>query len=237
MPSTSDARPVALGVALSGNDGGSRVALAREAEALGCESLWLEAREGGDAFASLREVVESTSRVRVGIWAYALAARHPLESAREIAALDRSSGGRVEIGLADSDGAALAEALTLCKRLWADPSVEHRGACFALDEIALEPRPSQKPWPRIHLAAASERSLDRAARMADGWLALDHTPASIAAPLVYLRDRRERAETLDGRFQISARAEPWDLAELGAWRAAGVDRLIVSPAALRRLRA
>jgi len=44
-----------------------------------------------------------------------------------------------------------------------------------------------------------------------------------------------RAETFDGRFQVSARAEPRDRAELTRWQEAGVDRLIVSLAALRRL--
>jgi alkanesulfonate monooxygenase SsuD/methylene tetrahydromethanopterin reductase-like flavin-dependent oxidoreductase (luciferase family) len=76
---------------------------------------------------------------------------------------------------------------------------------------------------------------DRASRMADGWLAVGHTPRSIARKLARIRAGRARAETLDGRFSVSARAEPADRAELAKWRDAGVDRLIVSLAALRSL--
>ena len=227
--------PVALGLVLSETDSAARLEQALEAEARGCESLWLEARAGENAFAALALLALGTTRVRLGIWGHALAVRHPLVSAREIADLDRVSGGRVEIGLCDAGEAALAEAISVCKRLWCDPTVEHRGACFALDETRLELRPQQLPWPRLHLAGESDAALDRVARMADGWIAVGHSPASIAAPLARLHAKRVRAETQDGRFQVSARAEPRDRAELTRWREAGVDRLIVSLAALRRL--
>jgi len=228
--------PIALGLALDEADPALWLEQALEAEAYGCESIWLGPGAGDDSFAVLARLAASTARMRIGTLAHALALRHPLVSAREIAALDRDSGGRVEIGLADAGDAALAEAITVCKKLWSDPSVEHRGACFAFDEIALEPRPAQKPWPRIHLGGESDAALNRAARMGDGWLAIGHTPASIVARLAFLRARRVDAETIDGRFQVSARAEPHDRAELEQWRAAGVDRLILSLTTLRRLR-
>lgn len=225
-----------LGLALEEPDPARRLAQALEAERLGCESLWLEPRADEDALAALAELARVTSRLRLGTWGYALEARHPLVSARAFVELDHASGGRVEIGLRDADVASLAEAITVCKKLWCDPAVEHRGASFELDETALERRPLQRPWPRLHLQGESDASLDRASRMTDGWLAVGHSPASIAAPLERIRARRTRAETLDGRFQISARTEPKSRAELANWRDAGVDRLIVSFATLRALR-
>lgn len=227
--------PIALGLAIETADPVMQLAQAREAESRGCESIWLDAANGEDAFAALARLAEATRGVRLGTLSHALASRHPLVSSRAIATLDRDSGGRVEVGLADLGGAALAEAITVCKKLFCDPSVEHRGAFFAQEEVALEPRPAQKPWPPIHLGGASDEALDRAARMADGWLASGHSPASIAAPLDFIRARRARAETLDGRFQVSARAEPAERGELEGWQEAGVDRLIVTIATLRRL--
>jgi alkanesulfonate monooxygenase SsuD/methylene tetrahydromethanopterin reductase-like flavin-dependent oxidoreductase (luciferase family) len=227
--------PIALGLAIDSADPAERLAQAREAESRGCESIWLDGSAGEDVFAALAHLAEATREVRLGTLAHALALRHPLVSAREIAALDRISGGRVEVGLADAGGTALAEAITVCKKLFCDPSVEHRGAHFSQDEIALDPRPEQRPWPRLHLGGASDEALDRAARMADGWLATGHTPASIAAPLAVIRARRTRAETLDGRFQVSVRAEPAGRSEFESWHEAGVDRLIVSISTLRRL--
>lgn len=228
--------PVVLGFALADRDPTRRLAQVREAEALGCESIWLEVRPDEDVIEALGVLARATSRLRLGTWGYSLAERHPLLSARAIARLDRDSGGRAEIGLCDEGGAALAEAITVCKRLFCDPSVEHRGACFELEPTVLDSRPTQKPWPRLHLAGESDASLERVARLADGWLAVGHSPESIAAPLARLRARRARAETLDGRFQISVRAEPKSRADLSDWRRAGVDRVIVSLETLRRLR-
>jgi alkanesulfonate monooxygenase SsuD/methylene tetrahydromethanopterin reductase-like flavin-dependent oxidoreductase (luciferase family) len=132
-------------------------------------------------------------------------------SAREIVELDLVSGGRAEIGLRDAGSAALAEAMTVCKKLWCDPTVEHRGACFELDETALERRPAQRPWPRLHLAGESHAALDRAARLADGWLAVGHSPESIVAPLARgwatSRARGDARRPLPGRARVDA-ADP-----------------------------
>lgn len=227
--------PIALGLSLDDPAPARRVAIAREAEALGCESLWLSPRADEDGLAALAALADATTRLRVGIWGHGLAERHPLVSARAIAGADLASSGRVEIGVRDAGGAALGEAITVCKKLWSDPSVEHRGACFALDETSLAERPLQKPWPRLHLAGDSEAALYRAARMGDGWIAVGHSPESIAAPLRRLRELRARAETLDGRFQVSARMDTADGAELERWLEAGVERLILTLASLRLL--
>jgi alkanesulfonate monooxygenase SsuD/methylene tetrahydromethanopterin reductase-like flavin-dependent oxidoreductase (luciferase family) len=227
--------PIALGLALDDPDPRRRVEIAREAEALGCESLWLSPSAGEDGLAALTALALATRRLRVGIWGHALADRHPLVSAGEIAAADLACAGRVELGLRDAGGPALGEAITVCKKLWSDPSVEHRGACFALDETTLGQRPVQKPWPRLHLAGDSDEALYRAARMGDGWIAVGHSPTSIGAPLRRLRELRARAETLDGRFQVTARAGAVDPAELARWHAAGVERVIVTLEALRAL--
>ena len=235
-PPGSDSRvPIALGLVLDEPDPARRIALALEAEALDCESIWLSPERDEDGLLALAALARATSRLRVGIWGHALASRHPLVSAGEIAAADLASGGRVEVGLCDAGGAALAEAITVCKKLWSDPSVEHRGSCFALDETSLAKRPVQKPWPRLHLAGDSDAALYRAARMGDGWIAVGHSPASIATPLRRLREHRAHAETLDGRFQVSARADGADRAELLRWQEAGVERLIVTFEALRIL--
>jgi len=228
--------PVALGLAVVETDPAGRIEMALEAEAMGCESLWLEERAGEDVFASLARLARRTTHLRLGIWGHSLGVRHPMVSARAIAELDLESGGRAEVGVRDAEGAALVEAITVCKKLWCDPSVEYRGVCYELDETTLDIRPEQRPWPRLHLDGESDASLGRAARMADGWLAFGHSIASIAAPLARLRVLRARAETNDGRFQISVRAEPASRAELIDWRNAGVDRLIVSLASLRSLR-
>ena len=83
----------------------------------------------------------------------------PVRVGREIAGADLASGGGWRS--AQRPAAPRSPRRHVCKKLWSDPSVEHRGACFALDETSLTARPVQRPWPRLHLAGDSDAALYR----------------------------------------------------------------------------
>lgn len=216
-----------LGLALDDSDPARRLALARRADERGLESVWLRERPGEDALAALAELVDATRRVRLAVCAHDLTARHPLVSAGRVAELDRASGGRIELGVRVDDGSAAAEALTLCKRLWCDPWVEHRGRHFALTGVAPAERPSQRPWSPVHVEGERDVDLELAARSADGWITCESRPEALAPRLARLRELRARAETLDGRFAVSVRAPAPSASALEALEALGVARVLV----------
>lgn len=197
-----------------------------------------------DPFAYLAFLAAKTSRIRLGTHVYLMALRHPFSAARAIQTLDLVSEGRAEIGVGAgwlesefraagidfrSRGRRLDEALAVCKHLWSDEQVEFRGEFFDFDPVVFEPKPVQKPWPPIHVGGESPRALRRAARQADGWIGLVHTPESVREPVARLHELRRRGETVDSGFEISVSARLEHPDEVKLFEEAGVQRLIVSP--------
>ncbi|MFD5697928.1 LLM class F420-dependent oxidoreductase [Streptomyces lasiicapitis] len=76
-----------------------RLALAREAERLGYDSVWTAEAWGSDAFTPLTWIAAHTSRIRLGTAVAQMAARSPTTTAMHALTLDHLSGGRVLLGL------------------------------------------------------------------------------------------------------------------------------------------
>lgn len=197
-----------------------------------------------DAFAALCFLAAKTRRVRLGTNVYLLGLRHPFVAARAVATLDVLSDGRAEVGIGAgwlreewsaagldprTRGRRLDEALAVCKRLWSEPVVEHRGGFYAFPPVAFEPKPLQRPWPPIHVGGESEAALRRAARDADGWYGLVHDPDSAAARVRRLRQLRREAGRDGDRFEVTLGGELRGPDDRKRWEDAGVDRLVVSP--------
>jgi probable F420-dependent oxidoreductase len=197
-----------------------------------------------DAFAYLAFLAARCPTLRLGTHVYNLALRHPFVAARAVQTLDVVSGGRAEVGIGagwleeewrsaqldfTTRGRRLDEALTVCRRLWTEPEVEHHGEFFAFDAVAFEPKPVQRPWPPILVGGESPAALRRAARLGDGWLGMGHTVESVAEPVARLRALRAEHGRADEPLQVvvgGAVAGPDDLRR---WEDAGVTRVIVAP--------
>jgi probable F420-dependent oxidoreductase len=196
-----------------------------------------------DVLMVLVDLAATTSTVRLGTWVYNLALRHPFVSARAVQTLDILSGGRAVLGVGAGwlrgeyeavgvdfalRGRRLDECIDVLRALWTADHIEHHGEFFSFDPVVFEPKPVQRPVP-IHVGGESAAALRRAALRGDGWIGMDHTPASAAAQV-----RRLRAElAADGRdpaeVEVSVGATPATPAEVLAYAEAGVDRVIVSP--------
>ncbi len=75
------------------------VGLAREAEALGFDSVWTAEAWGSDAFTPLAWIGAHTERIRLGTAVVQLSARTPTSTAMHVLTLDHLTGGRVTLGL------------------------------------------------------------------------------------------------------------------------------------------
>jgi len=197
-----------------------------------------------DCFAYLAFLAGRTSQIRLGTHVYLLGLRHPFVAARAIQTLDHVSGGRAEVGIGAgwlagewraaglefaTRGRRLDEAITVCKRLWSEPQVEHHGEFYSFEPVCFEPKPVQKPWPPLHVGGESPAALRRAAREACGWIGLDHTPESAGVLARRLHELRSERGTQDRPFEVSVGGAPSEPADLDRFAEAGVDRLIVSP--------
>jgi probable F420-dependent oxidoreductase len=197
-----------------------------------------------DAFGWLCFLAGKTARIRLGTNVYLLGLRHPFVAARAVQTLDVVSNGRAEVGVGAgwlreewlaagldprTRGRRLDEALAVCKRLWSEPVVEHHGEFFDFAPVAFEPKPVQKPWPRIHVGGESEAALRRAARHGDGWLGLGHTLESVKAPLARLAALRREEEREHEPFEITIGAALPSRDEAARYAELGVARLMLTP--------
>ena len=197
-----------------------------------------------DCFAYLSFLAGSTRRIRLGSHVYLLGLRHPFAAARAIQTLDIVSQGRAEIGIGagwlesewraagldfHTRGRRLDEAIGVCKHLFSDPVIAHRGEFFRFEPVAFEPKTVQRPWPPLLIGGESKAALRRAADTGDGWIGLDHTLESVREPLARLRALRVERESADTAFEICVGARPEEPSEIERWEEAGVTRLIVSP--------
>ncbi len=112
--------------------------------------------------------------------------------------LDVLSGGRLRLGLAvgskrrESDasnenyenrGRRIEEQIAVLRALWTEEAVTFAGEWQRLDGAGLTPRPVQRAIP-IWLGGMSDRAIERAARLADGWMPLPMEPDEEARAIV-----------------------------------------------------
>jgi probable F420-dependent oxidoreductase len=178
---------------------------------------------------------------------YNIGLRHPFTAARGVQTVDLLSGGRFEFGIGASwleeewratgldfatRGRRVDEAIEICKRCWAEPTVTHHGEFFSFDEVVFEPKPVQQPRPPILVGGESKAALRRAARLGDGWLGMGHTFESAAQQIevlrTYLAEYGPRGAD-DPEFQIVLGGGVEDRADVTRWEDLGVTRLLVSP--------
>lgn len=209
-----------------------------------------------DCFAYLSFLAGKTSKIRLGSNVYLLGLRHPFVAARAIQTFDLVSGGRAEIGIGAgwlrqewtaagldprTRGRRLDEALALCKRLWTEETVEHRGEFYEFAAVKFEPKPVQKPHPPIHVGGEADAALRRSARSGDGWMGMVHDFDSAAKSIATLRRFTEEAGRDFDDIEVSLGGRVRSAEDVERWAALGVDRLMVvpwkrSPEALEGLR-
>jgi probable F420-dependent oxidoreductase len=199
-----------------------------------------------DAFAYLAYLAARTERVRLGTHVFNIGLRHPFTAARGAQTVDLLSNGRFEFGIGASwleeewvaaqldfstRGRRVDEAIEICKRLWAEETVTHRGEFFSFEGVAFEPKPVQRPGPPILVGGESAAALRRAAQLGDGWIGMAHTFESGAAQIDKLRTLLAASDRPDrtGDFEIALGGPVESRADVRRWEDIGVTRMIVAP--------
>src|SRR5438876_7365150 len=95
------------GLGLTNED---QLALVREAEAAGFDSVWAAEAYGSDAATVLAWLAANTSKIRIGSSIFQMPARSPAMTAMTAATLDYISNGRMVLGIGSS-GPQVAEGL------------------------------------------------------------------------------------------------------------------------------
>lgn len=198
-----------------GRDLAAGVAMARRAEALGYDSVWVTHGGGRDSFLVLAAYGAATTRIGLGNGVVPIHPRHPVATAQSALTLAEMTGGRFRLGLGvshrpsieDMLGLDLGPPLALMREYVAvlrgalGAGADFKGRHYRVRwSIAMPQRP---PAPPIYLAALAPRMLELAGEIADGailWLTPPAYVRDIALPAIE-RGRRRAGRALDG-FEI-----------------------------------
>ncbi|MEZ5231463.1 MAG: LLM class flavin-dependent oxidoreductase [Acidimicrobiales bacterium] len=185
---------------MAGEPGTARLlALARQAEAAGYDSIWvgdsLLSRPRHEPLTLLAAVAAATERVELGTAVLLPALRNPVVLAQIVATLDQLAGGRLILGAgvaADTPSirAEFAAAgvpfeqrvgrfvhgLALCRALWTGEPVTWEGPYWQLDSAVLHPTPFRAGGPPIWIGGSVEATLRRTGRRYDGWFPVGGEP-------------------------------------------------------------
>lgn len=197
-----------------------------------------------DSFGYLCFLAAKTQQIKLGTNVYLLGLRHPFVAARAIQTLDYLSNGRAAVGIGagwlrqewevagldpKTRGKRLDEALTVCKKLWTEEKVAHRGEFYQFDEVMFEPKPIQKPHPPIYIGGESEAALQRVVRHGQGWFGVQHTPESVQEVIAQLKILCHKENKDFHSLRILTQAQCHSTEELIRWQNSGVTEIVVSP--------
>jgi len=172
---------------------------AEQAEQAGYASLWTFQRllvpEGSgmepvyhsvlDPMVALGYAAAKTSRIRLGIAIINLPFISPAVTAKQAATVDLLSDGRLDLGLGigwmpeefaltgastPRRGARTEEYVAVLRTLWSGETSSFNGEFYTVPAGKQEPRPVQRPGPPVLLGGMSRPAMERAGRIADGWI-------------------------------------------------------------------
>jgi probable F420-dependent oxidoreductase len=204
---------------------------------------------GGDAgllepFTALTYLAAVTDRIRLGSGICLVPQRNPVYTAKQVVDLDCLSGGRIDFGVGvgwlreefeavgvpfAQRGARTDEYLQVMRSLWTDEVSSFAGEHYTLPACRMYPKPVQRPHPPIHVGGESMAAMRRAARHGDGWYSFNRLPHQLDEPLQRLDAMlaEEGRSREDLQLTVSPYFHPVDAAAVEAYRARGVDRLVV----------
>lgn len=154
---------------------------------LGFDTVWLGELHFGrqsSILASplmvLAAAAQRTQRIRLGTAVTLLPLHSPVKIAEEAATADVLSGGRLEFGVGrgtapihytgynipqEESRERFEEALDVILKAWTTERLTYQGRYFQAENLAVVPKPLQKPYPPIRLAANSPDTFTIAGRL------------------------------------------------------------------------
>ena len=193
-----------------------------------------------DPFVSLATIAASTERIKVGTAICLLVERDPITTAKEVASVDRLSGGRMIFGVGagwnleemanhGTDPGRrfklLRERVEACREMWANEEATYHGEFVDFDGIVSRPAPLQEPHPPVLVGGNGPNVLKRVVAFGDGWFPNRIPPdEGMIARVEELQRLGEQAGR--GRIPVTLQIPPRDLDVLHRYDEAGVTRAV-----------
>jgi len=256
---------VHIGVAMFATDYAIPIdELARETEARGFESLWvpehthiptsrrtpwpggdelpLEYSHTYDPFIALMLAAAVTQTLKLGTGICLVIERDTITLAKEVASLDRLSGGRFLFGIGGGWNAEemehhgtvyktrftkMGEQVRAMKEIWTKDVAEFHGAHVNFDPIWCWPKPAQQPHPPVLLGGESRYTLQRVVDYCEGWFPRSRRPELVPQGMNALREYAARAGRDMRTLSVSVFGVAADPKLIGMYQDAEVTRIIL----------
>jgi alkanesulfonate monooxygenase SsuD/methylene tetrahydromethanopterin reductase-like flavin-dependent oxidoreductase (luciferase family) len=200
-------------------------AMARAAEAVGFDSLWLGdhllydlpggiTRGPWEVWTSLAALAAVTERIELGPLVASTSFHAPAMLAKQAATVDAISGGRLILGLGagwnereyrafgfpyDHRVSRFEEAFTIIRGLLREGRADVAGRYYQVEDCVLDPGPARPGGPPLVLGSVGARMLRIGLPHVDAWNVWWSDYANTPAGFAEVRDRVERAAALAGR--------------------------------------
>ena len=228
---------------------------ARRAEELGFESVWapehtivpvtsetpapLGYDNIPDPIVALGVACGATTTLLLGTAVCLVPEHDPILHAKQVATLDRQSGGRfllgIGVGWLREESEILGgdfprrwtqarEAVAAMKALWTQDVAEFHGRYYEFPPVWCYPKPAQQPHPPVILGSKSAMAFERIVAWGDGWIPNGTPPEEVAQGRATLDRLAEAAGRDPATIQITAGDIPFEPDLLPRYEAAGAER-------------
>src|SRR5947208_8156042 len=204
-----------------------QLALVREAESAGYDSVWAAEAYGSDAATVLAWLAGQTEKIRIGSAIFQIPGRSPAMTAMTAATLDNISDGRMILGIGTS-GPQVAEGwhgqrfakplertreyVAILRKALARERLEFEGNQYTLPlpdgpgkALKLMIAPVQERIP-IYIAAIGPKNTQLTGEIADGWMPTFFSPEHVGEFRTLLEEGAARAQNgkkIDDSFDIA----------------------------------
>jgi probable F420-dependent oxidoreductase len=237
--------------------------MARAVEDRGFESLWLpehthipcsrrspyplggelprEYIDGYELLTGMAVAAVVTKKIMIGSSICLVVERDPIVLAKELATIDKLSGGRIQLGIGSGWNAeemenhgiqwkdrrgVMREKVAAMKTIWTSEKSEYHGKYVNFDPIWCNPKPVQKPHVPILMGGNGSIAIKYAARQCDGWLPSAVLVDQLSASMQQLRAELEQAGRDPKSFPTTVLFAPHDRKQLDQMEAMGIDRAV-----------
>lgn len=237
--------------------------VAQAAEQAGYDSLWaadhiLVQSQYRDfcmieTFVTLGYVAAITQQISLGTTVLVLPQRDPILAAKQAAAVDQYSNGRLILGVGvgwmedeyrylrtdfRQRGRIMDEWMQVMRILWNEEQPAFHGEWINFEQCVFEPKPVQQNGPPLTIGGLSDAAIRRAATIGDGWQPIHISPAEVAAGVRKLHEwahGRSVPVIFHGRTWIGAETDldtPFSgpisaiSDKIGNYAEAGVDHIL-----------
>jgi probable F420-dependent oxidoreductase len=193
-----------------------------------------------DPFVALAHAAGATERLKLGTGICLVVERDPITLAKEVASLDRLSGGRFLFGVGagwnreemENHGtdprrrfSIMRERIEAMKAIWTEDEAEYHGEHVDFDPIWSWPKPVQRPHPPVLVGGGGEKVFDRVIAYGDEWFPIRvGSPDALGERIDELQSRA--ADAGRGRIPVTLFGAAPDVGILERLRDAGVTRAL-----------